>query len=315
MPRSGLLNRDLEAIARSYVPGSGALSIERLGSGLVNESYRVVRAGRCYSLRIPSPRGEDLGLDRVWECRVLALAAAAGIAPVIERCEPLEGVLLTRWSDGLIWTREQVRESANIRAVALLVRSIHDLAIPEAPRLMSAASWISYYRAALERRGSMAGDAAPGDPAAGDPAGVAKGRRPWPELEGRLAARSAALAALPSAPAVLCHSDLHVENLVAGAGGLTLLDWEYAHVSEPLWDLAGWNCNNDLTAEARHLLLASYLGRAPREEEAARLDHLAWLYDYVCVLWSELFAGRGGAEGRGVAARARALVERLRASA
>jgi thiamine kinase-like enzyme len=309
MPRSGLLRGDLETIARSYVPGAGALAIERLGSGLVNESYRVVRAGRSYSLRIPAPQGEDLGLDRVWECRVLARAAAAGIAPVIERCEPLEGVLVAHWVDGLTWTWEQVREPANIRAVALLARRIHGLTIPEAPRRMSPASWIAYYREALERRGSAAGDAA-----AVDTAAVDAGRRPRPELEGGLAAHSAALAALPSAPAVLCHSDLHVANLVAGAGGLTLLDWEYAHVSEPLWDLAGWSCNNDLTVEARHLLLASYLGRAPRDEEAERLDHLAWLYDYVCVLWSELFAARGAAEGQRVAARAQALVERLRAS-
>jgi thiamine kinase-like enzyme len=315
MPRSDLPPRDLETIARSYVPGAGALSIERLGSGLVNESYRAVRAGRCYSLRIPAPQGEDLGLDRVWECRVLARAAAAGIAPVIERCEPLEGVLVARWVDGLSWTREQVREPANIRAVALLARRIHGLRIPEAPRRMSPASWIAFYREALERRDSAAGDAAAADTAAVDSAAVYKGRRSWPELEGGLAARSAALAALPGAPAVLCHSDLHVANLVAGAGGLTLLDWEYAHVSEPLWDLAGWSCNNDLTAEARHLLLASYLGRAPRDEEAERLDHLAWLYDYVCVLWSELFAARGAAEGQRVASRARALVERLRASA
>jgi hypothetical protein len=86
-------------------------------------------------------------------------------------------------------------------------------------------------------------------------------------------------------------------------------------VSEPLWDLAGWSCNNDLSAEARGLLLASYLGRSPRGEESERLDLLAWLYDYVCVLWSELFAARGAAEGQTVAARARALVERLQVNA
>ena len=97
---------------------------------------------------------------------------------------------------------------------------------------------------------------------------------------------------------MLCHSDLHAANLVSGEGGLMLLDWEYAHVSEAFWDLAGWSCNNDLAEESRRLLLASYLGRTPRDEETERLEHLAWLYDYVCVLWSELFAARGGAEAR-----------------
>jgi thiamine kinase-like enzyme len=300
VPLSDLKPRDPENIARFHVPGAGALSIERVGSGLVNESYCVVRAGRRYCLRIPAPEEGDLGLDRSWECRVLARAAAAGIAPVIERCEPLEGILVTRWVEGLTWTPEQVEEPSNIRAVALLARRIHGLRIPEAPRRMGPAQWIAYYREALQRRGA---------------ADLNMGPRLWPGLDGGVAARAAALAGLPSAGAVLCHGDLHVANLVVGAGGLTLLDWEYAHVSEPLWDLAGWCCNNDLSAEARRLLLASYLGRAPRGEEAERLDLLAWLYDYVCVLWSELFATRGAAEGQAVAARARVLIERLRASA
>ncbi len=45
---------------------------------------------------------------------------------------------------------------------------------------------------------------------------------------------------------VVCHSDLHPMNLICGAESLILLDWEYAHVADPLWDLAGWSANNDL---------------------------------------------------------------------
>ena len=101
----------------------------------------------------------------------------------------------------------------------------------------------------------------------------------------------AALGAVAARAApVLCHSDLHAQNLVVAAHGLVLLDWEYAHVSDPLWDLAGWSCNNDLGAGCQRSLLASYLGRRPGAEDASRLEHLVWLYDYVCLLWSEVFA-------------------------
>ena len=295
--RSALPRRDAEAIARSYVPGDGAVSIERTGSGLVNESFRVARAGRRYSLRIALPAQEDLGLDRAWEYRVLAQAAAAGLAPPIDRCEPFEGILVTRWVDGRSWTSDEVRAPASIREVALLVRRIHGLTIAEAPRRMSPADWVTYYRKALVRRGSDG----PAD----------RNGPPTCEIEKSLLVRLGALAALPSTPSVLCHSDLHVANLVVGEGGLMLLDWEYAHLSEALWDLAGWSCNNDLADEARRLLLSSYLGRAPGNEETERLAHLAWLYDYVCVLWSELFAARGDAEARAVSARAHFLSERL----
>ena len=46
----------------------------------------------------------------------------------------------------------------------------------------------------------------------------------------------------------------------------------------------------------RRLLLAGYLGRQPDAAEAERLERLAWLYDYVCLLWSE--ALRDAAAGR-----------------
>jgi aminoglycoside phosphotransferase (APT) family kinase protein len=291
---------DIEQTARRYVPGTGAIALDRLGSGLVNESYRAVRDGLRYSLRVPAPHGVELGTDRAWECRVLERATAAGIAPRIVCCEPREGLLLAHWVEGSAWTLEQARQQGNIEKFASLVRRVHALATPAAPRIMSPAGWVAYYRAALARRGA---DAA-------HPLGSERRRL---DLKIPLEWRLAALGALPPRPPVLCHSDLHVQNLVAGTGGLVLLDWEYSHVSEAFWDLAGWACNNDLSAESRRLLLTSYLGRQPTGEDAVRLEHLAWLYDYVCVLWSELYLdSRGSREGDGILGRAELLVGRLR---
>jgi hypothetical protein len=81
--------------------------------------------------------------------------------------------------------------------------------------------------------------------------------------------------------------------------------------------------------------LASYTGRPPARTDYLRLQLLGWLYDYVCLLWSELYLNlhrneRPGADSRGadspgvnssgaalddpqggVAARARLLAARL----
>ena len=119
------------------------------------------------------------------------------------------------------------------------------------------------------------------------------------------------LARSPSAHAVLCHSDLHRLNLAAGER-LLLLDWEYAHVSEAYWDLAAWIANNDGTASFAADVLAGYLERPAGEHESERLRLLTWLYDFVCLLWSELYLTQGvGDPGGEVAARARLLALRL----
>jgi thiamine kinase-like enzyme len=294
-----MLPSELETLALRYVPGEGPVTLERVGSGLVNESYRAARGGRLFSLRVPAPHAVELGLDREWESRVLERAMAAGIAPIIERCEPRQGILVARWVDGRAWTLEQVRRTENIEKIAQLARHIHALPVPLAARMMSPAAWIAHYHEALARLGVDANR-------------PLRGGRRLLELRPGLEARLAALAEPPPVSPVLCHSDLHPQNLIADDLDLIVLDWEYAHVSEPFWDLAGWIANNDLGADSRRVLLASYLGRPPTPREGARLQRLIWLYDYVCLLWSELYSKlRADISREDISGRARVLAERL----
>jgi thiamine kinase len=302
----------VEETARRYVPGAGAVSVERLSRGLVNESHRVLRDGRIYSLRMPAAHAVPhvaaraathvpIGVDREWECRVLAAASAAGIAPVIERCEPRLGLLVARWEEGRALSAAEARRPDTAARVAQLARRVHALAPPGKARVLRPADWIEHYRGALTRLPSDTRSAARTQ-------GLAAGAD---LLQAEAERRLRALEALPSTAVVLCHSDLHCANLVASERGLVLLDWEYAHVSEALWDLAGWACNNNLEPDAQGLLLASYLGRPAAPEEERRLADFAWLYDYVCLLWSELYCGATGASGRLILERGRALATRL----
>lgn len=281
-----------EAVAERWVPGDGPVDVEPLTAGLVNDSWRVARAGRLYSLRLAGSDGVDLGLDRAWECRVLARAAAAGLAPAIVCCEPSRGILIAEWVSGRVWSVDETRTRENVQAMALLLRTVHALEIPRPARVMNPAAWIRRYAAAAP------------------PAEVpATGRSP--QLRAAADARLTRLAAEGQPRAVLCHSDLHRHNLSV-CSGLTLLDWEYAHVTDPLWDLAGWAANNDWTEELAADLLARYLDRSATPQESQRLRLLGWLYDYVCLQWSELYLKqRPGVASGAICARAERLAMRL----
>jgi len=290
MPRS-----TLEALALRWVPGDGPVEVQALTSGLVNESCRVARAGRLYSMRVATAGGGDLGVDREWECKVLGRAAAAGLAPAILCCEPAQGILVADWVNGRTWAPREIGQPAQIRAMAQLLRRVHALAIPLPARVMSPAAWIAHYSEASEASAHH-GSAVP---------------RPSAGLRGAAEDRLWMLAASRSHEPALCHSDLHSLNVSMGER-LMLLDWEYAHVSDPYWDLAGWTANNDWTEPLAAQLLANYLERPAEAHESAHLALLVWLYDYVCLLWSELYLRqRPGAASDGVSDRAAQLAIRL----
>jgi thiamine kinase-like enzyme len=307
---------ELERIVSRHVPGEGKLEFHRLGNGLVNETYRVLRDGRAYALRVAATNSYDLGLDRAWEARVLERAVAADLAPELTYYDPQRGILIARWVDGRLWSPADVRRRSNIARAAELMRRIHALAVPMPARAMNPAKWIEYYGAALTRRRNVSAETSAEQP----DAGAAR------DLSAAAARRLAALAALPGVDPVVCHSDLHTLNLVDRGNSLVLLDWEYAHAADPLWDLAGWSANNDLEDNLKRDLLASYAGRPPTHDEYLRLQLLGWLYDYVCLLWSELYLSRhrdeplgvvdtaGADTPGGIAARARLLAVRLHAS-
>jgi thiamine kinase len=288
-----MLPLELERLALRHVPGTGSVDIRRLRGGLMNDTYRVLRDRETFALRVASPTAHELGLDRAFEARVLAVAAAQDLAPAIVYCDPQHGILLSRWVAGRRWNADDVRRPANVARIALLLRRIHALPLPSPARVMGPKSWVDYYSAAGE--------------------GGTKARY-TAALRDSALMHLAALGALPGVAPVLCHSDLHTLNLIDDGRSLKLLDWEYAHASDPFWDLAGWNANNDLDAELTESLLASYTGRDPTPDERSRLALLGWLYDYICLLWSERYLERArlpDSAPDGVAARAAGLAAHL----
>ncbi len=282
---------EIDRLCRAVVPGSGDIDLQALGAGLISETYRVARDGAAYTLKVALEHRPDLRADPAWEMRVLERAAGAGLAPPLVFGDLDAGVVLLRWAEGRSWVSREVAAPANLEKIAGLLRQVHALAAPLPPRRITPLRWIEIYDAALSRRGCSSSD---------------------PLLRAQALARIESLADLPPAVGAVCHSDLHAMNLIQQDHSLVLLDWEYAHVTDPLWDLAGWCANNDFDAEAQRRLLARYLEQAPDPCRWQRFKMLLALYDYVCLLWSQLYLSvRDAAENR-VAERARLLDARLR---
>src|SRR5690606_21605043 len=102
----------------------------------------------------------------------------------------------------------------------------------------------------------------------------------------RTRAEHAALALRQGASRCLCHNDVHGLNIV-DSGSLRLIDWEYAGIGEPMFDLASICVYHHFTRPERERLLEAY-STTPQSNAAHQLELACWLFEYVKDLWTEV---------------------------
>src|ERR1700736_6333679 len=228
---------DIEELCRTVLPGAGGVDVEPLTQGLISETYRVRRAGLAYTLKAAAPNRPQFGLSFVWEVRLLERATESSLAPPLVYHDA-ERVIISRWVKGRVWSAPEAALPENVRSMVQLLRRVHALPIPAPYNSIGPRWWIERYGAALIQETR---------------------RRLDPSLAETATLHLRELEQLPRAAGVVCHSDLHPMNVLCCDEGLILLDWEYAHVSDPLWDLAGWCANNDFETATQRELLGEYL--------------------------------------------------------
>ncbi len=84
---------------------------------------------------------------------------------------------------------------------------------------------------------------------------------------------------------MLCHNDLLRANRIYSAGRLWAVDWEYAAMASPWYDIAVVINGDSLSAPDTEALLNAYLGRAADERERDMLHQYGCIYRYLELLW------------------------------
>ena len=80
-------------------------------------------------------------------------------------------------------------------------------------------------------------------------------------------------------PMVPCHCDYQPTNLVISGDKLYVLDWEFAGMNDPYYDIA---CYGNAGFDKAVSLLECYLGHKPNEEE---MRHLRFHRAFQCLQW------------------------------
>jgi thiamine kinase-like enzyme len=251
---------DEMAAAVARVWPDGASEWEVLGGGITNHNVKVMRPDGTVVLRVAGKDTELLGIDRRVELAATRAAAGAGIGPeVVDFVEP-EGWLVTRFVEGTIPPPEELRKPAQLARVASALRAFHDGS--PIPGRFDVLEVVEAYRdTALERGATLPAAFA----AAYETARVVAERR----------------AGQPPRP---CHNDLLNANFIDAGERLVIVDWEYAGMGDPFFDLANFSINHELDADDRAVLLAAYTGDA-HAEALATLDLMRFMSDFREAMW------------------------------
>ena len=239
------------------------LDIRPLHGGITNRNFVVTVDGAEWVVRIPGERTELLGIDRANEREAAERAAQLGIGPPVLGELPGVHTLITRLVPG--HHLEHAHFTERLADVVPMLRAFHGSgALRGAFPIHRVVEWHA-------RDASSHGVVPP---------------RSYGLLHQQSRRIEAAFAVNPLL-AVPCHNDLLPGNVLFEHDGdrVWLLDFEYAGMNDPFFDLGNLSINCGLDAQGDEELLRSYFGSAT-PARLARLQLMKMMSEFREGMWA-----------------------------
>jgi thiamine kinase-like enzyme len=219
-----------------------------LSGGITNLNFRVDADGRSYVIRLTGEDTELLGIRRDVEYAANHAAGQLGIAPEVMHFIEPENYIVTRFINGKGIHPDVIKQPDYLARVVKKIRLFH----MRGPKLEG--EFNVFRRVEMLTKVSRKNN----------------GRFPfdfdW--IMQKMNEVEKALSKDPHTPRP-CHDDLlnlnWLEEDVPGEiGEIRLLDWEYAGMGDPVYDLANFSSHHRLNDDQVRFLLDEYFGEATR---------------------------------------------------
>jgi thiamine kinase len=240
--------------------------LQQLKGGQTNTSFLIQARKEQWVLRVNAKNSAELNLNRELEHQILSLPGINHVAPNIVYFDPEKRFLVTEYLPGKVWTSKKIDKLKNIIDLALLLKIIHQL--DSVDGTLDCQQKASNYWQHIDSNNPIAA--------------AVKALQPailWNFEQARAKCTHH----------TLCHNDLLASNLLTtDEGRLYALDWEYAAMGDPYFDLAVIVEGNELDEHQSELLLKTYLDDT-RDDNLLnvrkRLFHSRVIYCYLTLLW------------------------------
>lgn len=258
-----------------------------IGGGMTNQNFYIKTKSSEYILRIPGACTQQI-IEREKEQYNGNEASKLGLNPVIRYFNPQSGVKVTDYIQGARTLNPGgARLEVNMRLTTDLLKRLHNSNISLKGEFSPWTEYEKYKSIIQEARGSF--------------------YTGFGEIEPFFWRLQRDLKRL-GAECRPCHNDLVAENFVADAQGkMYLIDWEYAGMNDPLWDIASHVLECEFTEKEEELYLQYYFDQKPTPAEKQRLALFKICQDVLWSTWTMMKETKGedfGTYGRERLARA-----------
>ncbi|MBE5956545.1 MAG: hypothetical protein E7253_08835 [Lachnospiraceae bacterium] len=241
-------------------------NISKMG-GLTNRTYLVEAVtSDKYVVRLPGEGTEKI-INRKDEKVSTELACQIGIDARLYYFDENTGVKISKYIDNSqTMNSEMLKIENNIIHVANILNKLHSSDIDTEVSFDVIDMAETYEHFIKENNGFFYDD--------------------YQEVKGYI--NTIKLEYMPSVEKKPCHNDPLCENWVLqNDSDMYLIDWEYAGMNDPIWDLADVSIEAEYTEEMDNLLLVSYFGHEPTISEWKAFHINKVLIDYLWSLWGK----------------------------
>jgi thiamine kinase-like enzyme len=238
------IERILEKLPGLDAKGAG---VSLLVGGITNRNYLVEVPGQRVVVRIGGDQCHLLGIDRKNEHACSSIAARLGVGAEVLGFFEEERAMVTRFISGQTLSPELAARPENLRRILDAVRRYHGG--PAFPGRFSPFETVRNYHSQARGRGVAF------------PPEVPRALDLLSKIEGALG---------PLTDLRPCHNDLLAANFIDDGAAVRIIDWEYAAMGDPFFDLGNLAANQGLDDAACRSVLRQYAG-AVRPADLARL--------------------------------------------
>lgn len=271
-----MTNNDLiivKDILKSVIGERTIKNIIRMG-GLTNRTYKVEADEGSYMVRLPGEGTEEI-INRKDEKVSTELACNIGIDAKLYYFDAETGIKVSEYiENSQTMNSQSLKDENNIKKMAEIFKILHTSGVNTNVSFDVINMAETYEKFIIKNSGKMYDD--------------------YEEIKSYIDnVKNDYMSSVVLKP---CHNDALCENWILQGDRMYLIDWEYAGMNDPMWDLADVSLEASFTYELDKILLDSYFGRMATKNEWKAFQINKVLIDYLWSLWGKTRAVYDGEE-------------------